>query len=380
MSTSDFVSEQRQRDWTWVSLAYAGFLFVQPLMEPNRYLWFGSITVFCIFLGIFAGYVRTTAVGEPILFRMVAATFVLGLVTFPWNLGGATFFVYTAVFLPASIESIRRVLWLFLFECMVVLVECGVLSFGSLNGRFHIGWPFSLATVLLLIVIAGSNLILVEQSRADRRLRAALEENVALASVAERERIARDLHDVLGHTLSVVVLKAELAGRLIPLDSARAVAEIGDVERTARAALGEIRDAIAGYRARGLAAEVEAAGRTLNAAGVAFVLEGAPLNCTSLTPKEETAFALALREAVTNIVRHARATTCCVRHATEGGHIRLIIEDNGEHAVAREGNGLRGMRERIESLGGRVSLEAGLENSTGTRLTLELPRREGAVS
>jgi two-component system sensor histidine kinase DesK len=195
--------------------------------------------------------------------------------------------------------------------------------------------------------------------------------------VAERERIARDLHDVLGHTLSVIVLKAELAGRLVAIDPARAAAEMADVERTGRTALAEIREAIGGYRSRGLAAEIDAAHRTLDAAGVKLVAEYKP-DCESFSPQEETALSLAVREAVTNIVRHARATTCRLRFVTEDGRRRLVVEDDGQHGVVREGNGLRGMRERVESLGGRFLLECGIAQNHGTRLTIELPYREAA--
>ena len=226
----------------------------------------------------------------------------------------------------------------------------------------------------------GRNVFFAQQRRAECKLRAALDENLALAAVAERERIARDLHDVLGHTLSVIVLKAELASRLIhrqdPSDHARAAAEIADVERIGRTALAEVREAIGGYRTRGLGAEIEAARLTLDAAGVTLILDSATTSPANLSAPEEIALSLALREAVTNIVRHSCATTCSLRFITEDNHRRLVIEDNGQHAVSREGNGLRGMRERIESLGGHLFLE----RDHGTRLLIELPLREPAAS
>jgi two-component system sensor histidine kinase DesK len=178
----------------------------------------------------------------------------------------------------------------------------------------------------------------------------------------------------------VVVLKAELAGRLInrqdPNDHVRAAAEIADVERITRSALAEVREAIGGYRTRGLGAEIEAARLTLEAAGVTLNLDSAATSTANLTAPEEIALSLALREAITNIVRHSRATTCRLRFLTEDNQRRLVIEDNGQHATTREGNGLRGMRERIESLGGRLLLE----RDHGTRLLIELPLREPAAS
>jgi two-component system sensor histidine kinase DesK len=304
---------------------------------------------------------------------MIAATFTQGLLCVPWNGGASTFFVYTAAFLPFAVRSVRTVLLLFLGEIVFILAEHFIFPN---PGTFHINWGNTAMAIFLLLMIGGGNIFFAQQKRADGKLRLANEEIEALAALAERERIARDLHDVLGHTLSVIVLKAELAGRLIKLNPGRAAAEIGDVERTARTALAEVREAIGGYRARGLAAEIEAARRTLDAAGVTLTAEAAPHTTAALTAAEETVLALALREAVTNIVRHARATTCRLRFVSEHGHRRLLIEDDGEHALGREGNGLRGMRERVESIGGQLSLT----RESGTRLLIELPlRAEGAA-
>jgi two-component system, NarL family, sensor histidine kinase DesK len=380
MPSPDTNPKLRHRNWAWIWLGYTGFLFIPPLMEPSRYLWLGTLAVFATFLGIFHGYVRATDEGQPTRFWMIAATFLLGFVTFPWNQGASTFFVYAAAFLPFAIESVRRVLWLFLFECVVILGQGYVFTLYVHHGPFHVGWPNTFIAIFLVVIIGGGNIFFAEQKRADCKLRAVQQENLALAAVAERERIARDLHDVLGHTLSVIVLKAELAGRLISLDPVRATAEISDVERTARTALAEVREAIGGYRARGLAAEIEAARITLDAAGVILLAESSPTQTAALSSEEETALSLALREAITNIVRHARATTCRLRFVTETDRRRLLVEDDGQHAVVREGNGIRGMRERIESLGGRFSIECGIAHNRGTRLIIELPLREAAVS
>jgi signal transduction histidine kinase len=126
------------------------------------------------------------------------------------------------------------VLSLFVAESVIVLAEG---YFFRIPGHlFYIGWPNVLIAIFLLLLIGCSNIAFAEQKRADNKLRRAQEENLTLAAVAERERIARDLHDVLGHTLSVIVLKAELAGRLIEHDPQRAAHEISDVEKTARTA------------------------------------------------------------------------------------------------------------------------------------------------
>jgi two-component system sensor histidine kinase DesK len=309
---------------------------------------------------------------------MIAATFVLGLACFPWNQGASTFFVYAASFLAFAIPSVRYVLTLFVAQCSIILAEGYLFTHNTPHGAFHIGWPNTIVAIFLVLIIGGGNILFAEQRRAEHKLRLAQEENIALAAVAERERIARDLHDVLGHTLSVIVLKAELAGRLLAdtpaRDPSRALIEIADVERTARTALAEVREAIGGYRAKGLAAELEQARNTLATAGVA-------LSCESAIPRlnaaEETVLALAVREAVTNIVRHARAHHCRMSfETTPTGFHSLQVEDDGSGILAShpaaEGNGLRGMRERVHSLGGRLSISNPAAGS-GTTLTIELP-------
>jgi two-component system, NarL family, sensor histidine kinase DesK len=418
MSNPAIPPKPHSHNWAWLWLAYTGFLFLDPILDPHLYQWLGTLVVFGVFLLIFRKYVLCADEGEPTRFWMIGATFALGLIAFPWNQGSSCLMVYAFCFLPFAIESIRRVLLLYALGVLIILGES--VYFHRWHGAFHVSWINAFIAVFLVLVIGGGNIFFAEQKRfnmaqakAERDLHAAQEENLALAAVAERERIARDLHDVLGHTLSVIVLKAELAGRLISLNteeaSARATTEIADVERTARTALAEVREAIGGYRTRGLAAEIEAARRTLDAAGVTLTVAdnpdtttthpgaGAPQPALSLSKglasetwdananpaaalssTEETVLALALREAVTNIVRHARATTCTLRFITDSGIRRLIVEDNGASpAPPREGNGLRGMRARIESIGGHLQLQHGNASSSdlarGTRLLITLP-------
>lgn len=352
-------------------LAYSFFFFIEPIVNPTRFNWVFTLGIFFIFLPVFFTYIYTES--EDTRRGMILATFLLGLIAFPFNGGASTFFIYTAAYIPFSFARVRTALTLMGVE--VVAIGAETWFHHALHPRDTF-WPNAVIAVLLLLIVGGGNIFFAEQRRADCRLREAQEQNLALAAVAERERIARDLHDVLGHTLSLIVLKAELAGRLIDRDPVRAASEIGEVERTARTALAEVREAIGGYRARGLAAEIEAARRALDAAGVTLVCDTMPATSTGLRANEETVLSLALREAVTNVVRHAKATQCTLSFCMEDGQHRLLIEDNGSHVQAREGNGLRGMRERVEALGGRLTLD----RTTGTRLLIALPAQEGATA
>ena len=148
------------------------------------------------------------------------------------------------------------------------------------------------------------NHFFIENTRKRAELKLSHDEVRRLAALAERERIGRDLHDLLGHTLSMVALKSELAGKLLDRDPLAARREIDEVGRVARDALSQVRRAVSGIRAAGLAAELASAKLLLESDGVAFRYERADV---ALTPELETALALTLREAVTNIQRHARA-------------------------------------------------------------------------
>jgi two-component system sensor histidine kinase DesK len=232
----------------------------------------------------------------------------------------------------------------------------------------HLRLPIAFwGSMLLLIVLIGfGNHFGAMAHCAAEKLRRADAEIEHLAKVAERERIARDLHDLLGHTLSLITLKAELARKLVDRDPQQAKQEMLDVERTSRAALADVREAISGYRGQGLAAEVVRARKTLQTAGIIVQLDVVEV---PLTPAQETVLALALREAVTNVVRHAEAKQCSVRLSREHDRCALEIADNGRGGGATEGNGLRGMRERLEAIGG--SLER--QSHPGTRLIIQLP-------
>jgi two-component system sensor histidine kinase DesK len=190
---------------------------------------------------------------------------------------------------------------------------------------------------------------------------------------AERERIARDLHDILGHTLSVIILKSELANRLLEQDSTCAKTEIEDIERISRNALSEVREAIVGYHAGDLAAELDRAKATLGTAGIAAECNH---ETVSMPVAHERVLALVLREAITNVVRHAQAKSCRVTIEGTRAAYRLEIRDDGRGGDHREGLGMRGIRERVAAIGGTASWKV----SGGTHLTITVPVGARAAS
>jgi two-component system sensor histidine kinase DesK len=220
--------------------------------------------------------------------------------------------------------------------------------------------------------VGAINIHYKQRGRETKKLLMAQEEVEQMAKIAERERIGRDLHDVLGHTLSVIVLKSELAAKLAEKDPIRAVQEIHDVERISRDALGQVRSTVRGYQSRGLLAEVEQARAALRTAGVQAECD---FDAPTLPPAQEGVLALALREAVTNVIRHAKATSCSLILRQENGSCRLEIKDDGCGRASAEGVGLSGMRQRVESLGGKLERVI----NSGTRLIVTLPVKQGGL-
>jgi two-component system sensor histidine kinase DesK len=241
----------------------------------------------------------------------------------------------------------------------------------------YLGRSFTTAEdVLFYCVIIGlSNFAYAQQARTNLLLERANSEIERLSQEAERERIARDLHDLLGHTLTLITVKLDLARRLLSRDSDRARNEIVEAEQTARNALAEVREAVSGYRAEGLDAEISRARRSLLSANVQLTTT---LNPVNLSASQVNVLCLALREAVTNIVRHAHATVCRVALFDKNGVIHFSVEDNGLGGEIEEGNGLRGMRERIQCMAGVLKLTASAHGGTSLELTLPVESKSPA--
>jgi two-component system, NarL family, sensor histidine kinase DesK len=220
-----------------------------------------------------------------------------------------------------------------------------------------VGWGVAadqgfLFSPLITASVAASMLFFGRQRVAEQRLGMAQDEITRLAVVEERARFSRDLHDVLGHSLTVVTMKSELAARLVDLDPERAKAELADIERLSREALQGLRQAVSGYREANLDAELVAARAALSAADLSFEL---PPDASAAAPDVRSLFAWVLREGVTNVLRHSGASR--VRVALTRSE--LVVEDDGTGAGALDefgdGNGLRGLRERAAAVGALVT-------------------------
>ncbi|CAN5770805.1 sensor histidine kinase [soil metagenome] len=211
----------------------------------------------------------------------------------------------------------------------------------------------------------------VRQVAAVAELRSAREELARLAVNEERLRFARDLHDLLGHSLSLITLKSELAGRLLTTAPEKAKAEVDDIEEVARRALREVREAVAGYRSSTLDEELAGAAEMLGAAGIECRIE----NEADVLPNEiDAVLAWAVREGTTNVIRHSRAKGCEILLARSDGEVHAEITDDGQGKVkeGNSGSGLPGLAERVASFGGG-GFEAGPLPGRGFRLRVSLP-------
>jgi two-component system sensor histidine kinase DesK len=226
------------------------------------------------------------------------------------------------------------------------------------------------ATTLTILTIGGMMTAFGSHSRTIRELRAAREELARLAVTEERLRIARDLHDLLGQSLSIVALKSDLARRLVETDPAAARTELAEVQQVARQALAEMRAAVHGYRQLAFDEALDGARAALSAAGIDVRVAG---STEDLPDEIESMLAWAVREATTNVVRHSGASACEITVATGDDAVALQVDDDGAPAtpVAVDGAGLAGLAERARRLDG--TLEAGARPGGGFRLRLEVP-------
>jgi two-component system sensor histidine kinase DesK len=335
--------------WSW---AFAGIwlvFLVYPIIETLSVT--ESATVTALGLGLLAAF---------------GVVYMLGfgwLTDRPWLVFGALAVLAVATIPIIGIEAIALTPYLGVFSALqlpapwwpratIVVALVPVLSVLSDSGFpaffFLMVWPIIIGMVLVRVFSEG-------EQRAH-------ESRAVLALVAERERVARDVHDVLGHSLTALSIKAELAGRLMDVDPERARAELASIQETARQALSEVRATVGGLRASNLEAELDAAPRVLVDAGIETRVLG---EVADTDPRHRALLAWVLREAVTNVVRHAGARSVVIELGQRG----LSVTDDGVGITRPEGNGLRGMRERVADAGGTLTLH---DAQPGTRVQVDL--------
>jgi len=247
---------------------------------------------------------------------------------------------------------------------MVVLLQLALVGFGLGMRLPPVVW---VSGVYFGVLAAGTTLLLTELDRRNRLLQAAQGEIRRLTVAAERERIAHDLHDLLGRSLTAIALKANLARRLAPHAPDRAEREMAEVETAARETLLEVRGAVTGISGQTLVAELERAKAMLATAGIEAVVTA---DAIAIDEPAEAAMSMVLREAVTNVVRHSGARRCVIDLRASGADgVRLVVTDDGSGGLF-EGYGVAGMRRRVAAMGGEIDIGS---SPAGTALTARLP-------
>ncbi|HKR77664.1 MAG TPA: sensor histidine kinase [Rhodanobacter sp.] len=338
------------------NLLWSFWVFLGPLFQPLGVGFWVSLSVgYPLFLMLFLlASVRPAAEVSG----YVGALVVLTAMSMPWNPAAWTYGVFACAMVPYQGSWLSSAVKIAIIQALLVL-----------EGIF-LGWPWYAYLILVGVCTSTGVGALAGRISWDKntKLRISHEQIRQLAATAERERIGRDLHDLLGHTLSLITLKLELSRKLFDRDPAAARRELTEAEDVARHALAEVRTAVTGIRAAGFAAELASAALLLRASGVQF---DSQQQVSGLPESIECGLALVLREAVTNIARHAHATRAWASIDRIGDEVQLRIEDNGRGGVHAQGNGLRGMRERVQALGGSLQLDS--PPGGGTRLEIQVP-------
>ncbi|HEY0232872.1 MAG TPA: sensor histidine kinase [Dokdonella sp.] len=342
------------------SLLYLLFLFMNWADQPPHVWLPATLISIVVFLPLYFRAYRQC--GRKLLVH-AAAIVAIGFALTPFNTGANTYLIYAAVFLPFAAITLRTTILLIAAGLALYTLELLLLGLPLRYTMLTVA-----ITAIVSIAISAANHFHREKRLRQAELKLSHDEVRRLAGLAERERIGRDLHDLLGHTLSLITLKSELALKLFDRDPPAARREMAEVERVARDALGQVRRAVSGIRAAGIAAELASARLLLESGDVRLDYRK---DDVVLPADIETVLALVLREAVTNIQRHARAAHARVELKAIDGSVCLAIEDDGRGGTIEPGNGLTGMHERLHGLGGRLEISA--VRGGGTRLLARIP-------
>ncbi|WP_078888719.1 sensor histidine kinase [Streptomyces sclerotialus] len=337
-----------------------------PWLAGAGLLAFNSLYI-AVVRAAFHSRARASQVPYWLLGALAAVTYALAI-----GYGGSWMLFFPLMSLAGGTLLRGRPLFLFLFVASA--------SAGALAGRGS-GEPWDSATIGYGTFVSGMvTAAILGLFEANRRLHATQGELARTAVEKERLRFSRDLHDLLGHTLSVVVVKAEAVRRLAPRDVEAALAQAADIEAVGRQALTEIREAVTGYRQGSLATELDRARSALQAGGIEPVVRQAG---PPLSPQAGALLGWVVREGVTNAVRHSGASRCEIEVRVDSDRARLTITDDGRGPVSSEapgeggGTGLTGLAERLAAAGG--TLDAGPDGRRGFRLVAELPDDAGVL-
>lgn len=350
-----------ERKMSWVYLINLIFYFI-PLFTVRFTVWqYGSMAMaLLLFLACYFWAHRSSRskMHWPILGIVLVSTLIT-----PINPGSVSMFAYAGFFIGFAYALRRYLLLMSLLIGLLVLLDL----------TLDIRWNLFLI-MGIPIVLAVSFLGRAEQAKQRHYLSSQQSEDEIkqLAAMVERERIGRDLHDILGHTLSSVILKADLAAKLLAHQQTEpAQQQLAELSQIARDALSQVRQSVSGYKHQGLTAEVAKLLGRLRDAGFQAELTG---EVPVLDSRRETAVILALTELVTNVMRHSKGDRCQLSFQQQQHTVQIGLSDNGQSKQITEGNGITGLRERLAAIGGTLTMQ----QTDGFSATIQLPLSESA--
>jgi len=342
-------------DGPYIWLAYLPLFFIPWFFStPTTPQIVGGVVGLAVFLGLYFAAIETTGarfIGYAT--AILVLSFALAFTHSNWTV----ITIYAAA-LIAQLRPTRRAI-MFLGAFAVATLVAGL---ALQQHPFY--WGFG---VFFMLMVGASNISRAALEDKNRALAHAQDEVKQMAATAERERIGRDLHDLLGRTLTLIAIKADLAVKLSPRDPARAETEMREVAAAAREALAEVRAAVAGMTGATLGREIASAQTALAAAGIACIVEG---DAEEIEQGAGAVLAMALREAITNVIRHSGARTCRIALTRGANGLELTVSDDGDGEAVREGGGIGGVRSRLAAAGGGLSVTG---DADGTQLVARVP-------
>jgi two-component system sensor histidine kinase DesK len=334
---------------------------LNELLFAAVYVWATRLSARDLHRMAFEEYSEAGSRRRPIVLVLAALSLTLTYLGSLCGLELMSCFIFTAAYVAGTLRPGERPL------ANAAVLALGLIADWAFNATF-----FSLG-VFLIIVVSFVTASWVGAILLAQELRAAQTEIEALATKAERLRIARDLHDLLGQKLSLIILKSQLSRKLIPKDPVRAENEIGEVEATARSVLQEVRDAVGRYRRPTVIDEIKTAREILTAAGIELAFAPEKRVLEELPRAYDEVFAWTIREGITNVIRHSRASNCriAIDRSLEAWSLRLWDNGRSDQGANQDGHGLPGLADRAEGIGG--SFHAAPRPEGGFELTVELP-------
>jgi two-component system sensor histidine kinase DesK len=302
-------------------------------------------------------YFRAFSIQGNELAGYIAAICLIGVALSEITFGGNIFFVYSAAFSGEFYHKRKAFLSLILVLVFTAL-------YAVITDKSSYFW---LPAIFMSITLGLLNIHNSEVLKKNKALKQSQQETQHLAKIAERERISRDLHDLLGHSLSVITLKSELASKMIDkgISLEKIKTEIKAVEELSRKTLAQVRDAVKGYNVATIKGEILQVKVATQAADIELI---ASIEVESLPIKIESELALIIREAITNVIRHAETKKVWIVLKQVATQLTLTISDQGQITTRKEQSGMQNMRTRIDQLGGKMAVE----NDPNTQLTFTL--------